>query len=221
MVPPERGAAGERRHRACATAADRGGQQTCGCGRRGCRRIAGRGSDYKVDLTKAPRGLHAIIAFDSDETRIVEQARGRDPSEARDVGPCGLRTDALRGGMSVTVRRWLFIAVCLYSQAIGRTGRAGAPGSFQLIAHETLKQRQEPADVIRQLHQVTRLVTRRCAFACRAAKRLRTFPARTRGVQVVLNDAWFGIYQVLSQVVSVEVSVCCFTFGRDAPHDVP
>ena len=39
--------------------------------------LGGRGSDYKYDTRKAPDGLHVIIAFDSDEERILQQARGR------------------------------------------------------------------------------------------------------------------------------------------------
>jgi hypothetical protein len=95
--------------------------------------LGGRGSDYKVDLGRAPAGLHAIVAFDSDEPRIIEQA-------------------------------------------IGRCGRAGQPGSYQRIAHETLRQRQDPRESVRKLHEVVR------------------------------NDAWFGVYQVLSLVVSEEAA---------------
>jgi len=39
--------------------------------------LGGRGSDYKVDEDKAPEGLHVILAFDSNEERILLQARGR------------------------------------------------------------------------------------------------------------------------------------------------
>ena len=39
--------------------------------------LGGRGSDYKYDKKKAPKGLHVIIGFDSDEERILQQARGR------------------------------------------------------------------------------------------------------------------------------------------------
>lgn len=39
--------------------------------------LGGRGSDYKYDDEKAPEGLHVIIAFDSDEERVLAQARGR------------------------------------------------------------------------------------------------------------------------------------------------
>jgi hypothetical protein len=39
--------------------------------------LGGRGSDYKVNFQKAPEGLHVILAFNSDEERILVQARGR------------------------------------------------------------------------------------------------------------------------------------------------
>jgi len=39
--------------------------------------LGGRGSDYQYDSVKAPKGLHVIIVFDSDEERILAQARGR------------------------------------------------------------------------------------------------------------------------------------------------
>jgi len=39
--------------------------------------LGGRGSDYQYDSVKSPKGLHVIIGFDSDEERILAQARGR------------------------------------------------------------------------------------------------------------------------------------------------
>jgi preprotein translocase subunit SecA len=39
--------------------------------------LGGRGSDYLYDSSRAPNGLHVIIGFDSDEERILAQARGR------------------------------------------------------------------------------------------------------------------------------------------------
>jgi hypothetical protein len=39
--------------------------------------LGGRGSDYQYDDKLAPKGLHVIIGFDSDEERILAQARGR------------------------------------------------------------------------------------------------------------------------------------------------
>ena len=39
--------------------------------------LGGRGSDYQYDSVRAPHGLHVIIGFDSDEERILAQARGR------------------------------------------------------------------------------------------------------------------------------------------------
>ncbi len=39
--------------------------------------LGGRGSDYKVDLDHAPKGLHVIVGFDTDEMRIMRQAQGR------------------------------------------------------------------------------------------------------------------------------------------------
>ena len=39
--------------------------------------LGGRGSDYQYDEIKSPKGLHVIIGFDSDEERILAQARGR------------------------------------------------------------------------------------------------------------------------------------------------
>jgi preprotein translocase subunit SecA len=39
--------------------------------------LGGRGSDYQYDEKLAPQGLHVIIGFDSDEERILAQARGR------------------------------------------------------------------------------------------------------------------------------------------------
>ena len=39
--------------------------------------LGGRGSDYQYDSVKSPLGLHVIIGFDSDEERILAQARGR------------------------------------------------------------------------------------------------------------------------------------------------
>jgi preprotein translocase subunit SecA len=63
--------------------------------------LGGRGSDYKFDPTKSAKGLHAIIGFDSNEERILAQARGR-------------------------------------------AGRAGNPGSWQIIAYgEQLQQKPE------------------------------------------------------------------------------
>jgi preprotein translocase subunit SecA len=39
--------------------------------------LGGRGSDYQYDEIKSPKGLHVIIGFDSDEERILAQAKGR------------------------------------------------------------------------------------------------------------------------------------------------
>jgi len=39
--------------------------------------LGGRGSDYQYDDKLAPKGLHVIVGFDSDEERILGQARGR------------------------------------------------------------------------------------------------------------------------------------------------
>jgi len=39
--------------------------------------LGGRGSDYQYNSKLAPKGLHVIIGFDSDEERILAQARGR------------------------------------------------------------------------------------------------------------------------------------------------
>ena len=39
--------------------------------------LGGRGSDYQYDSVLSPQGLHVIIGFDSDEERILAQARGR------------------------------------------------------------------------------------------------------------------------------------------------
>ena len=39
--------------------------------------LGGRGSDYQYDSKLSPKGLHVIIGFDSDEERILAQARGR------------------------------------------------------------------------------------------------------------------------------------------------
>jgi len=39
--------------------------------------LGGRGSDYQYDNKLSPKGLHVIIGFDSDEERILAQARGR------------------------------------------------------------------------------------------------------------------------------------------------
>lgn len=39
--------------------------------------LGGRGSDYQYDSKLSPKGLHVIVAFDSDEERILAQARGR------------------------------------------------------------------------------------------------------------------------------------------------
>lgn len=39
--------------------------------------LGGRGSDYQYNSKLSPKGLHVIIGFDSDEERILAQARGR------------------------------------------------------------------------------------------------------------------------------------------------
>jgi preprotein translocase subunit SecA len=39
--------------------------------------LGGRGSDYQYDSKLSPKGLHVIVGFDSDEERILAQARGR------------------------------------------------------------------------------------------------------------------------------------------------
>jgi len=97
--------------------------------------LGGRGSDYKVDLESSPRGLHCIIAFNTDEERILQQAKGR-------------------------------------------AGRAGQPGSYQIIALEKLKQKQDPRQIVANLKAV------------------------------VENDLWFGVYRVFNiaiNAVKVEV----------------
>ena len=39
--------------------------------------LGGRGSDYQYNSKLSPKGLHVIIGFDSDEERILAQAKGR------------------------------------------------------------------------------------------------------------------------------------------------
>jgi preprotein translocase subunit SecA len=39
--------------------------------------LGGRGSDYQYDSKLSPKGLHVIVGFDTDEERILAQARGR------------------------------------------------------------------------------------------------------------------------------------------------
>jgi hypothetical protein len=74
--------------------------------------LGGRGSDYKYDAGKAPKGLHVILGFDSDEERILQQARGR-------------------------------------------SGRAGSPGSWQMISFgPRLKQKPNMLSVEKGLEEV-------------------------------------------------------------------
>jgi len=62
--------------------------------------LGGRGSDYQYNDKLSPKGLHVIVGFDSDEERIISQAKGR-------------------------------------------AGRAGNPGSWRKISYGT-KLRQKP-----------------------------------------------------------------------------